>query len=83
MKIVIEELINVENIKLFYFSDNIEITSNLDNYRDSIHYAEWVNSYMIKAMSKGEKMLTVDNYMSYLNQTKKYYDNYNYGMLFD
>ena len=83
MKIVIEELINVENIKLFYFSDDTEITSNLDNYRDSIHYAEWINSYMIKAMSKGNDLITKDNYVDYLNNTKTFYKNYNYEKLFN
>lgn len=83
MKLVIEELINVENIKLFYFSDDTEITSNLDNYRDSIHYAEWINSYMIKAMSKGDNLLTKGNYMEYLKKTEEFYGNYNYEQLFD
>lgn len=83
MKIVIEELVNIENIKLFYFTDETDITSNLDNYWDSIHYAEWINSYIIKAMSKGNNLITKDNYVDYLNNTKTFYKNYNYEKLFN
>lgn len=82
MKIVIEELVNVENIRLFYFTSDTDITSNLDNYRDSIHYNENINSYIIKAMSKGENLLTRENYMEYLNKAKEYYKNYDYDKLF-
>ena len=38
---------------------------------------------MIKAMSKGNDLITKDNYVDYLNNTKTFYKNYNYEKLFN
>ena len=81
LKIVIKDLLEVDNIRLYYFSNNTEITTNFDNYKDTVHYGEWVNSYIIKAISKGENLLTKDNYMDYLNKTREIYTNYDYKSL--
>ena len=81
LKIVIKDLLEVDNIRLYYFSNNTEITTNFDNYKDTVHYGEWVNSYIIKAISKGENLLIKDNYMDYLNKTREIYTNYDYKSL--
>ena len=78
LKITIEELIDEGNIKLFYFVADTDITTNFDNYKDYVHYDEWVNSYMIKAMRKNERLITKYNYLDYLNKTKQFYANYDY-----
>ena len=78
LKITIEELIDEGNIKLFYFVADTDITTNFDNYKDYVHYDEWVNSYMIKAMRKNERLITKYNYLDYLNNTKQFYANYDY-----
>ena len=81
-KFIIEEFLRVDNIKVFYFPGETKITTNLDNYLDPVHYGEWINSYIIKAMSKGDNLLTKDNYVEYLNKTKEYYKTYDYDKLF-
>ena len=83
VKTSIEEMINEDNIKLFYFSVDTKITANLDNYKDYVHYGEWINSYMIEMMSKDRNLITKANYMDYLNKTKEFYANYNYESLFN
>lgn len=81
-KFIIEEFLSVDNIKVFYFPIETDITTNLDNYLDPVHYGEWINSYIVEAMSKGENLLTRENYMEYLNKAKEYYKNYDYDKLF-
>lgn len=81
-KFIIEKFLSVDNIKVFYFPIETNITTNLDNYLDPVHYGEWINSYIVGAMAKGENLLTRDNYMEYLNKSKEYYKNYDYDKLF-
>lgn len=84
-KFVIEELLggHHNNIKIFYFPTDIEITTNLDNYIDYIHYGDWVNSYIIKAMSRGYNLLTKENYLEYIKKAKSFYADYNYESIFN
>lgn len=70
---VIEELIEVENIKLFSFCDWYELTCDLERYKDTGHYNAEANSEMLKKIKAGEGLLTKDNYMEYLSNIKEYY----------
>ena len=80
-KIAIEMMLQCDNIKIFSFSDNPELTANLDNYRDARHYGEWVNSAILKWMAQGTGQLTKDNYKSYLQKLSDIYLHYDYVAL--
>ena len=82
-QLVIEELLKADNIKLFSFNDHIEITSDLNNYRDRMHYAEWINSLMLRYMKDGEGLLTVGNYREYLSAERELYLNFDYEGCFE
>lgn len=83
IRTVIEELLPCKNVKLYYFINEWDIVTNFDNYCDYLHYAGWVNSYMLKCISENKKIITKSNYMDYLNKTKEFYANYNYESLFN
>lgn len=82
-KIVIEELLKYPNIHLFSFNTFTDITCDLDNYIDEIHYGEWINSEILKWMKNGQGYITKDNYLKYLETEKEIYTNYNYEGLLD
>lgn len=77
----IELILKHENIKLFSFNNRTDITTDLNNYRDSVHYAEWINSLMLKAMHNGEYQITYDNYKEYLQRELEFYTKFNYNSL--
>lgn len=81
-KTIIEELLKCENIKLFSFNNEFEIIKDLNNYKDEGHYGEWINTLMLKKMSKGENIITKENYLSYLEQITNFYSNFDYNSLF-
>lgn len=81
-KIAIELILKCENIQLFSFNHLKEITTNLDNYRDALHYGEWINSFVLQSMAKREYLLTKENYMEYLKIEKELYESYDYSELF-
>lgn len=76
----IELLLKCPNVKLFSFTNDFELTCNLDNYKDQAHYGEWVNSYILVRMHEGENLLTKDNYEKYLDEICDFYSNYDYSI---
>lgn len=77
-KIVIESLINVDNIKLFSFNDNLSITADFNNYKDLIHYGSWVNSCILWYMKNDIGLLTESNYQENINHEYDLYSNFDY-----
>ncbi len=80
-KTAIEEILKHPNIRLYSFNTKYDIIANLDNYRDTLHYGEWINSSILQWMAEGEGMLTYDNYQDYINEIRNYYNSYDYGKL--
>ena len=80
-KITIEELLKCSNIKLFAFNEHTEVTTNLDNYRDTHHYGGWINSQILEWMKEGEGLITKDNYLERLDNIYDFYLNYDYESL--
>lgn len=76
----IELLLECPNVKLYSFTNDFELTCNLDNYKDQAHYGEWVNSDILVRMKNGENLLTKDNYEKYLDEIYDFYSNYDYSI---
>ncbi len=81
-QLTIELLLDYNNVKLFSFFNNFELICNLNNYMDSIHYIQDVNSQILVWMKNGKYQLTKDNYKKYLEEISVFYNNYNYDQLF-
>lgn len=80
-QIVIEELLQHPNIKLYCFFTNFNMICDLDNYKDLIHYGEWINSWMLEQMHDGNYLLTKDNYLEHLEAMREFYNSYDYASL--
>ena len=77
-RIVIAEILNHDNIMLFSFNDEATITTDLNNYKDDLHYGEWINTLILKYMKEGHDRLTKDNYERYLSREKELYMTFDY-----
>lgn len=82
-KTAIEELLQCSNIKLFSFANDFGLTCNLNNYKDKLHYGDWVNSMIMHAMHDGQYRLTKNNYMAYLDQIRNFYSHYDYEQIYN
>lgn len=80
-KICAELLLAVENIQVYDFSYRTDITANLDNYSDTLHYGGWINSRMLQMMAAGEGRLTAGNYEEYYDDLSKLYTEYDYTQI--
>ena len=77
-----ELMLTCENIHLFSFYDLYDVTCNLDNYKDFVHYSPAINEQILDSMSKGEYRLTKDNYKERLEDSRAFYSSYDYEALF-
>lgn len=77
-KYIIELLLEHPNIHLYSFNNRIDIISDLNNYKDTLHYGQWINSVILKWIYNGEGLLTKDNYKDYLEEEFLLYSNFKY-----
>jgi hypothetical protein len=80
-RLIIEELLKYDNIRLYSFNTLTDITTDLNNYKDTTHYGSWVNSLMLRYMKDGKCLLTKDNYEDYLNEELLFYTTYDYSQI--
>ena len=78
----IELILECPNIKLFSFNTMAEITTDLNNYKATEHYGEWINSQMLEFMKNDIGLLTKENYRNYVETETSLYLNYPYNNLF-
>lgn len=80
-RILIEEVLSCDNIKLFSFNNLTDLTTDMNNYRDQHHYAAWINSLMFRYMHDEKCLITKDNYEKYLKQELDFYSTYDYNLI--
>ncbi len=69
-----------QNIHLFGW-DRFDITDDLNNYKDTTHYGEWVNTWMLHQMHEDKGRLVESNYQTYLKELYNHYINFDYNSL--
>ncbi len=80
-RILIEESLKHDNIRLYSYNLMFDITSDLNNYKDANHYGSWINSLVMKYMYEGVGLLDDSNYEDYLNDELKMHLQYDYSSL--
>ena len=62
--------------------ENNNLICNLDNYKDTLHYSEDINSQILRWMAAGKYELTKENYQEYCDQVEAFLTKYDYEQLF-
>lgn len=70
-----------DNVHLFDFAMMPGLITNLDNYKDSGHYGEHVNSLILSLMDRSDYELTIKNYKQYYEELYGTIKSYNYELL--
>ncbi len=91
VKMASEQILECDNIHLYNFAKELEITENLDIYRDAGHYNPDINSWMIKKMAECEVdgdadsissyRLTKENVEQYYEELAQMLSDYDYNTL--
>lgn len=80
-KYVIELLLKYDNIKIFSINNRLDLTTDLNNYKDSLHYGSWINSLLLKIMKDDEYLITKENYEAYIEEELTNYLTFDYNKL--
>ncbi len=82
-RFITELILSHENIHLFSFNNVTDITTDINNYQDPMHYAEWVNTLMLQWMHEDKYRLTWDNLEEYSKAEYDFYTTFDYESLND
>lgn len=81
-RLATELLLEAENIQVYSFYNDYETVTDLDLYRDTVHYSGAINSLILQRIQRGEYRLTEENYQSHWQEVLDYYQSYDYDALF-
>ncbi len=79
--LAVELMLQCANIRLFDFSGRDDIISDVNNYRDLLHYGDWINSFILQWMHDDRYRLTKENYEDFLADRLAYYRAFDYSTL--
>ncbi len=80
-QIIIDQLLLCDNIHLYSFNLEEDLITNLDNYKDILHYGPWVNSQILEWMNEEKGRITRGNYKNYILSEKEFFEKYDYDRL--
>lgn len=66
-----ETLIPYENVSFYFFMNERDIVTNLDNYMDAVHFSDEINHYICNSMIEDNYRVTMDNYKEVLEDMRK------------
>lgn len=83
MRDVYEKLLQYENVRLFYFQNDWQRITDLDNYKDFSHYCTDYNRYMLDCFVSGERQLDAAQCGAVLEEMKQAVLAYDESELFE
>ena len=66
-----ETLLVYENVEVYFFMNDREIVSDLNNYMDLLHFSDDVNKYICDSLIAGTHRVTTDNYKEIMADMKE------------
>ena len=64
-------LFQLPNVRMHDFQAAESVMLDFDNYKDTSHYRENINTWMVKKMASGEYVCTADNYLEINDAIKR------------
>ena len=62
MEQAMKTLLEYENVKMFYFQNDREIITDLENYMDILHFSPEINRYISDSLIAGKRQVNSENY---------------------
>ena len=67
-------LLQYDIVRIFCFQNEPEVTTDLNNYMDTIHFSPEINRLMLDQIIAGEYEMTPDNYEEVIDGVKAFSD---------
>ena len=78
-----EQLLQYDNVRVFYFQDEEQLIANLDNYRDVCHHTPQINRYIFDCIKNGDREITLENRNYYLENMYRIASQYPYEEIWE
>lgn len=72
MEKAMEKLLTYENTELYYFLNDREVVTDLENYMDILHFSPEINRYICDSMVQNSHRVTKDNYKEIINDSRDF-----------
>lgn len=72
MEHAMEELLTYDNVELYFFLNDREIVTNLNNYMDLLHFSQDINKYIYECLAADSHRITADNYKDVIADTRTF-----------
>lgn len=79
---VYEKLLEYDNVRIFYFQDNYDIITNLNNYKDYSHYSQDINYYIYECIRDGKEEITRETEFDTLLKHAETMESFNFESCF-
>lgn len=80
-KTALSAMLKYSNIRIYLFTRETDLTTDLDRYVDTVHYNDSVNSQILTWIHENRDLLTDDNIDAYLSEQRDFYGTYDYKSL--
>lgn len=77
-KYLTERFLALDNVRMFFFVNQEEIVTNLDNYCDMVHFHPRISTFMVQCFGNGQCEMTRENYEVLWDAWKEHIVNYDY-----
>ena len=75
---IVGRLLTYSNVEVYFFQNDYEYITNLDNYCDYTHYNHDMNDYMTRCFADGTYRLTEENYRVVLQEMQEWLSAFDY-----
>lgn len=72
METALEKLLIYDNVELYYFLNDREIVTNLENYMDLLHFSPEINRYICDCMIDNSHSVTLENYRQIIDDSRNF-----------
>ena len=70
MEQAMKTLLSYKNVKMFYFQNDREIITNLENYMDILHFSPEINHYICESLIGGKHRISQENYVQNIREMR-------------
>lgn len=77
-----ERLLPYENVRIYFYQNEEEIITNLDNYKDYSHYGPWINDLLTQYIADNRNIVNEENYQNIITEMRQFIHSYDYEALY-
>ncbi|NBL00945.1 MAG: hypothetical protein EOM50_23705 [Erysipelotrichia bacterium] len=82
LKIASSRLLQYDNVELFSFSTDLNIITDLDEYRDWVHHTSTIDNIVISSLESGSNRITKNNYDLVFDTFKTNFLNFDFSVYY-